>query len=51
VKKTTGRSTYSRKKKGRRRDTYGVWQNGWRLSSEIIAGRALTYTPGKFEER
>lgn len=40
------KSTYARLKKGERRDTYGVWQNGHRLSSEIVAGRTLTYTPG-----
>ena len=45
-KKRTQLSTYHRERKHGKRDTYGTWKDGKRLTAEVIAGTQLTYTPG-----
>lgn len=36
-----GKSTYTRKGKGNKRDTYGSWENGKQVRPDNIAGRIL----------
>jgi hypothetical protein len=38
-----GRSVYSAKNKRRDADSYGSWTQGRRSTSEVIAGKSLTY--------
>lgn len=38
-----GLSTYAKVGKRKLADSYGSWQAGKRVSSEIVAGRAMTY--------
>lgn len=39
----SGRSTYSKMYKKTYRDTYGHFENGRKLRTEVIAGRALPF--------
>lgn len=42
-----GRSTYSRKGKGDRRDSYGSYTAGRQDRAEVIAGRTLSFQLGR----
>jgi len=39
-----GLSTYARQGKRKLADSYGSWQSGKRVGSEVIAGRSLAYS-------